>query len=115
MRAHVVDREKARDGGAGHRQRLEHQHGVEPRQAGAALVLGQVHRGEAEVGGLAQHRARHGSGGLPGFGVRRDAGRAEVARRVEDRLLLVAEREIHPALPPPTGVTRCYASQVTVM
>ena len=65
------------------------------------IVLGHVHRGEAEVGRLAQHRARHGPRRLPGLGVGRDPLAAEVARHVEDRRLLLGEGEVH--LSPPRG------------
>src|SRR4029078_4592729 len=67
---------------------------VEPGQAGAALVLGDDHGGEAEGAGLGQDGAGDALG-LPGQGVRRDAVAAEGAGGVADRRLLGGEGEVH--------------------
>ena len=92
--AHVVDGDEGGDGRAGLGERLEDQGGVEAGQAGAAHVLGHVHGGEAEGGGLLQHVAGDAFG-LPGLGVGGDLRLAEVAGHVADRLLFLGEREVH--------------------
>ena len=92
--AHVVDRDEGGDGGAGLGQRLEDEDGVEAGEAGAALVLGHVHGGEAEGAGLGEDVARDALG-LPGEGEGRDALAAEAAGHVADRRLLVGEGEVH--------------------
>ncbi len=97
--AHVVDRQEARDRRAGFRQRLEDQNGVEAGEAGAALGLGHIHRGEAEGGGVAQHVAGHRARILPGGGMGRDALGAEAASHVGDGDLVVGEGEIHHGVP----------------
>ena len=87
MPAHMLwMRDEGRDGGQAIGERLEDQDGVEAGEAGAALVLGDVHRREAEGAGLGAGSAR---GMAPAasqvVGVGRDAVAAEVAGHVEDR------------------------------
>ena len=92
--AHVVDGEEGGGGGAGLGQGLEDEGGVEAGEAGAALVLGDVHGGEAEGAGLGEDGAGD-AGLLPGEGVGGDAVAGEGAGGVADRLLLGGEGEVH--------------------
>ena len=73
---------------------LEDEHGVEAGEAGAALLHGHVHRGEAEAARLGEHAAGDAFG-LPSERVRGYAFPAEVAGHVADRHLLFGEGEVH--------------------
>ena len=97
-RAHVVDRQERGDRRAGHRQGLEHQRRVEPREPRAAHLLGDVEAPEAQGREVGPKRAWDLARGLPLAGVRRDALRAHLAGGVEDRRLLLGQREVHAGL-----------------
>ena len=94
-RAHVVNGEERRDGGAGHGQRLEDEGRVEARKAGAAAFLGDIEAAEAQPGQPGPEIPGNRALRFPVAGMGCYVFRAEFAGHVEDRRLFFAQCEIH--------------------
>ena len=89
-----MDRDEGGKAGAGARQRLEHQHGVEPCQAGTADIVPDIDAAEAERPGFADHVGREMPVAVPVERIRRNALAGKRLGHLADGALVLVELEL---------------------